>query len=134
MGAQLPDLPGGPVPVPAPFEDARGRIQNLVDTAFGSGSVIFSVKGAVRGNHYHRSDFHFCWLLSGSMVYLQRPAGSSAPPQRWTIKPGQLFYTPPEAEHAMLFTDDSVMIVLARNGRDMAEYERDIIRVAPLGP
>lgn len=117
------------IPLREPVTDERGQIQNLIDASFTSAAVIRSVKGAVRGNHYHKTDDHYCWLQSGGMTYLHRPVGATGAPQRWTIKPGQLFYTPPLYEHAMVFTEDSVMLVLARNNREIANYEADTIRV-----
>ena len=120
------------IPIRKPFVDARGEIENLIDAPFTSAAVIRSVKGAVRGNHYHKTDYHYCWLQSGGMVYLHRPAGQSGLPKRWTIKPGQMFYTPPMVEHAMEFTKNSVLLVFARNNREMAHYEADTIRVSPL--
>ena len=115
-----------------PFIDERGTIQNLIDAPFTSAAVITSVNGAVRGNHYHGTDYHYCWLQSGGLIYLHRPAGSQEAPQEWVIKPGQMFYTPPMYEHAMHFTADSVMVVFARNNREMANYEADTVRVPPL--
>ena len=74
------------------------------------------------------------WLQSGGLIYYHRPAGSRRAPQRWVIKPGQMFYTPPGYEHAMVFTKYSVWFVFARNNREMANYEADTIRVTPLEP
>jgi len=116
-----------------PFVDDRGEILNLLDEPFSSASVITSVKGAIRGNHYHKTDFHYCWLQKGRMVYLHRPVGQAAAPGRWEITPGQMFYTPPMYEHAMHFTEDSVLFVCARNNRSMAHYEADTIRIQPIG-
>lgn len=115
-----------------PFVDERGEILNLIDAPFTSAAIVTSVKGAVRGNHYHKTDYHYCWLQRGGLVYLHRPAGSPEPPGRWVIKPGELFYTPPMYEHAMHFTEDSVMVVLARNNREMVHYEADTVRIPPL--
>ena len=120
------------LPLREPFVDERGVIQNLVDGAFGSVAVIESKKGAIRANHYHKTDFHFCWLQRGALICAHRPAGQTAPARRWTITAGQLFYTPPEYEHAMQFTEDSVMIVVARNHRGMADYEADTIRISSI--
>ena len=121
------------VSIRPPFVDERGEILNLVDdVAFTSASVIKSKAGAVRGNHYHKTDFHYCWLQSGGMIYYHRPVGSTAPAQQWMIKAGQMFYTPPLYEHTMQFTEDSVFFVFARNNRFMADYEADIIRVKSL--
>jgi len=120
------------MPIRAAFVDARGAIRNLVDAPFTSAAVITSVAGAVRGNHYHKTDYHYCWLQSGRMLYYQRPAGSTRKPTRTVITAGQLFYTPPNYEHAMQFTKASVMFVFARNDRHMADYESDTVRVAPI--
>lgn len=120
------------VPVRKPFVDERGEILNLLDLPVKSAAVIRSVKGAIRANHYHKTDFHYCWLQSGALRYYHRPAGSTRAPQRWTIKPGQLFYTPPQYEHMMEFTKASVLFVLARNSRLMANYEADTVRVPRL--
>ena len=122
------------IPVRAPFVDDRGEILNLVDAPFTSAAIVTSVKGAIRGNHYHKTDSHYCWLERGGLVYFHRPAGSAEPPGRWVIKRGELFYTPPRYEHAMHFTEDSVMVVLGRNNREMANYEADTVRVPPIGP
>ena len=115
-----------------PFLDARGEIRNLIDAPFTSAAIITSVKGAIRGNHYHKTDYHYAWLQRGGLVYLHRPVGDTAPPQRWVITPGQMFYTPPRYEHAMHFTEDSVLLVFARNNREMEHYEADTIRISPL--
>lgn len=120
------------VPLRKPFTDARGMILNLIDAPFTSAAVIASHKGAVRGNHYHKTDYHYCWLQRGGMVLYQRRVGDRRPPRQWVIKPGQVFFTPPKHEHMMRFTKDSVMLVLARNNREMAHYEADTVRVSPI--
>jgi uncharacterized RmlC-like cupin family protein len=117
-----------------PAVDARGEILNLIDAPFTSAAVIRSVAGAVRGNHYHTTDYHYCWLQSGRMIYWHRPVGDGGPPRREVITAGELFYTPPLVEHAMVFTEPSVMVVLARNNREMANYEADTIRIPTLVP
>ena len=69
------------VPVRKPFVDERGQILNLVDAPFTSAAVITSVKGAVRGNHYHKTDYHYCWLQRGGMILYQRRVGDRRPPK-----------------------------------------------------
>jgi dTDP-4-dehydrorhamnose 3,5-epimerase-like enzyme len=130
----MPEESDAIVPVRPPFVDERGEIQNLVDAPLGSALVITSKRGAIRGNHYHNTDFHYCWLQRGRMVYAHRPAGSREEYQRWVIKPGQLFYTPPMYEHIMEFTEDSVIFAVSRNSRTMADYEQDTVRLTPGKP
>ena len=120
------------IPLREPFIDGRGSIQNLIDAPVTSVAVITSMKGAIRGNHYHKTDYHYCWLQRGGLIYAHRPMGSTAPPQRWVIRPGELFYTPPMYEHVMHFTADSVFFAFARNNREMANYEADTVRIPPI--
>ena len=120
------------IPIRKSFVDVRGEIKNLIDAPFTSAAIITSVKGAIRGNHYHRNDYHYCWLQSGAMEYFHRPAGTRQRPRRWVVKPGQMFYTPPGYEHAMVFTRKSVLFVFARNNREMKNYEADTIRINPI--
>ena len=115
-----------------PFVDERGEILNLLDVPVTSIAVITSKKGAVRANHYHKTDYHYCWLQRGGLIYAHRPVGDTAAPKRWTIKPGQIFYTPVMYEHVMVFTEDSVMFAFAKNNRESANYEADTVRIDPL--
>jgi len=115
-----------------PFVDGRGQIQPLVDLAMESCVLIESKKGSVRANHYHRSDWHFCYVLSGSIEYLHRPHGSSAKPAKVVVNEGQLFFTPPMVDHAMVFLQDTTFLVLGRNSRSQEVYEADVVRIASL--
>lgn len=115
-----------------PFTDARGRILPLVDLPMESCVLIESRKGSVRANHYHQTDWHFCYVLSGSIEYLHRPHGSAAKAERVLVKKGQVFFTPPQVDHAMLFPEDTTFLVLGRNSRAQEVYESDVVRIPPL--
>ena len=120
------------VPLRPPFLDERGSIQNLVDAPITSVAVIRCVKGSVRANHYHKTDYHYCWLASGVMDYYHRPSGSKEKPVCERIHANQLFYTPPMTEHTMHFLDDSVFFAFSRNNRESESYEADIVRIPSL--
>ena len=117
------------VDLPAPFVDGRGAIQPLVDEPLGSAQMISCKKGSVRGNHHHRSDWHYCYVVSGRIEYYWRPAGSSESPRHTLVEAGQMFFTPAMTDHAMLFPEDTTFLNLARNPRDQHSYEEDIVRV-----
>ena len=122
------------VPLAGAFSDARGSIQPLVDATMESCVLIRSKKGTVRANHFHRTDWHYCYVLSGSIEYYHRPQGSSAAPEKVLIGTGELFFTPPMVEHAMHFPEDTVFLTLGRNSRAQEVYEADVVRVASLLP
>ena len=113
----------------SPFVDPRGAIQPLVDLPMESCVLISSKKGTVRANHYHQTDWHFCYVLSGSIEYYHRPHGSGSTPEKVKIGTGQMFFTPPMVDHAMVFPEDTVFLTLGRNSRAQAVYEADVIRI-----
>ena len=117
-----------------PFNDDRGQILNILDEQIGSVSRIESRAGAVRADHYHKTDWHYCLLESGEVNYFHRPVGSLALPEHFTFGVGELFYTPPMFEHTMVFTKDSVMWCFAKNPRFSANYEADTVRIPTLAP
>ena len=117
-----------------PFEDARGAIQPLVDVTMESCVLISSKKGSVRANHYHKTDWHYCYVLSGEIDYYHRPTGTDAAPEKVTIRTGELFFTPPMVDHAMVFVHDTVFLTLGRNSREQAVYEADVVRIPPINP
>ena len=110
-------------------KDDRGAIQPLVERFMRSACLITSKKGAVRANHYHKTDWHYCYIVSGSLEYYERPVGSKEKPKPLLVKGGQMIFTPPWAEHAMRFLEDSVWVTLSRNPRDQESYEKDVVRV-----
>ena len=117
-----------------PYIDERGEIKNLLDLPIGSVSVITSKPNAIRANHYHKTDWHYCWMQTGTVDYYHRPVGSTDEPDYFAIQEGELFYTPPMYEHAMKFTSDAVMWCFARNPRTMDDYERDTGRIPSIIP
>ena len=117
------------VPLEAAHTDDRGSIQPLVERMMRSAQLITSKKGSVRGNHYHKTDWHYCYVVSGSLEYYERPAEAKASAKKYLVKAGQMFFSPPLVEHAMKFLEDTVWLTLSRNPRDQDAYEKDVVRV-----
>ena len=51
-----------------------------------------------------------------------------------TVKVGELFWTPPMVDHAMVFTQDTEFLTFGRNSRAQAVYEADVVRIPPINP
>ena len=117
------------VPLEKPFVDDRGAIQPLVDRMMKSAVMIQSKKGALRANHYHKTDWHYCYVISGTIEYYHRITGSTEEPEMLLVKTGQMVFTPPMIDHGMKFPEDTVFLTLSRNPRDQATYEADVVRV-----
>ena len=119
----------GVVKLEKPFVDSRGAIQPLVDMMMKSAVMIDSKAGSLRANHYHKTDWHYCYVVSGEIEYLHRPTGSDAPPEVISVKQGEMVFTPPMIDHGMKFPVDTVFLTLSRNPRDQESYEADVVRV-----
>lgn len=118
--------------ISAPFIDGRGIIQPIVDAPVNGCAIITSKKGAIRANHYHKNDWHYSYVLSGSLAYYHRAVGDNSTPTREVFGAGEMFYTPPLVEHAMEFLEESVFIVVSGLSREHESYEEDVVRIADL--
>lgn len=117
------------VKLAAAFQDERGEILPLVDAVMESAVLITSKKGSVRANHYHKTDWHYCYVLEGCIEYYHRPHGSEDEPEKVLVKKGEMVYTPSMVDHTMLFPEDTVFLTLGGNPRDQQTYEADIVRI-----
>ena len=117
------------VPLDQPFVNANGVIQNLLLERFTSAAIISSVPGAIRANHYHKTDWHYSYVVKGSVWYYWRPVGSTEKPRHQVFGQGTMFFTPPLVEHAMFFPEDSAFLTFAKNIRDHDHHESDVVRV-----
>jgi dTDP-4-dehydrorhamnose 3,5-epimerase-like enzyme len=117
------------VPLDKPFEDARGKIQNLVLDPITSVAIITSKAGTVRSNHYHKTDWHYLYVISGSMKYYERDVDSDNQIEPIVVKAGEMVFTGPMKVHKTEFLEDTVMMSFAKNVRDHEHHEEDVVRV-----
>jgi dTDP-4-dehydrorhamnose 3,5-epimerase-like enzyme len=124
------EYPASPlVPNGGEFKNENGVIRNLLFKSVRSVAIIDSKKGSIRSNHYHKTDWHYLYVLSGDVMYMWRRAGSESTPSRLIVHEGSMFFTPPGVEHAVLSLSDSRLISLARNARTHEAHEADVVRV-----
>lgn len=117
-----------------PFVDERGEIQILLNKDIKSAVLITSKKGALRANHYHTRDWHYCYVCSGSIKYYYRPTKSDEEPKKILVKTGEMFFTPSMVDHAMLFPEDTVFLTLSGSTRDPESYESEVVRIELVKP
>lgn len=122
------------VPLDDAFIDERGEILNLIYARTEAIARIVSKKRSLRANHVHRTDWHFTFVEKGHLWYLQRKAGDVGPPHSCDVESGEMFFTPPGYEHAMIFDMDSVIYTFARNRRTHENHEEDLTRVELVNP
>jgi quercetin dioxygenase-like cupin family protein len=123
------DYPNTPlVPLAGAFEDERGKIQNILLTNVQGVAIITSKKGTVRSNHWHRTDWHFLFVLEGQMEYYERPIEGEFTGKPLIVKKGEMVFTPPCVIHKTVFTKDTTLLSCSRRKRSHALHEEDVVR------
>ena len=128
---EMKDWPKHPlVNLEKPFVDLRGSIQPLGDSIMKSAVMIHSKAGSLRANHYHKTDWHYCYVISGKIENYYKEINSDKIPELLIVEKGNMVFTPPLVEHCMKFPEDTVFLTLSRNSRDQETYESDVIRTS----
>lgn len=122
--------PDGSVNLPSAFINGSGKIQNIVEHACGGVAVIESIKATVRANHWHRTDWHYLYVLTGKLAYFSRPLGAKDKARDPVIcGPGSLVFTPPRVEHAVYFPTETLCLSISRLNRRHEVHEADVVRL-----
>ncbi|MBI2599302.1 WxcM-like domain-containing protein [Candidatus Daviesbacteria bacterium] len=115
------------------FTDERGYITRLIDQdKYPLRAVLYIVskKGSTRGNHYHKTDAHFVYCLSGKFRYSEKDMSKKNSKRESVIlKPGDLVLSRPMVAHAMEFLEDSVFLAFTTEPREQDKYEGDLVRL-----
>ena len=115
--------------LPDNYKDDRGFIQPICDLNMKSASLIISKENTWRANHYHKTDWHFIYVLEGTFEYYFRKKDSKDKIKKIVVKKDQLLFTGPLVDHAMLYTEETKILVLSKNPRDQKTYEEDTVRI-----
>jgi dTDP-4-dehydrorhamnose 3,5-epimerase-like enzyme len=115
------------------FQDNRGQITDIIQhTPFDSVTVITCVKGAIRGNHFHKESIQYSYVLSGRIRALTQPPDGTV--ETADLLANDLLESPPFERHALQALEDSVLIIITRGPRGGKAYEDDTFRVPSLQP
>lgn len=107
-------------------KDDRGVIQDLFAGPLDAVTRIYSVPGAIRGNHVHQRTTQWTYVLDGTMTFYwleddgvhERIAG-----------PGEMVCEPAGVPHAWLSNTETVVLVFTRGPRAAEDYESDTTRL-----
>lgn len=116
------------VPLEEKFSDKRGYLRNLIHTPISSVAFIHTKKGQERSNHYHKTDFHYLYIISGEVEYWETDVENTQEIKKIKLKAGDLFFTPPMKLHKVIALTDCDMMSFAKNIKDPEHYEEDVVR------
>jgi quercetin dioxygenase-like cupin family protein len=110
------------------FMDERGKIANMLPDGAVAMSVMYITgkQGSVRGNHSHKRDSHYCFLIKGRLRYEYQEEGKEKKSE--IIEVGDMVYSPPIEKHKFIFLEDGVFVAMATNARTHDNYEDDVVR------
>ena len=111
------------------YKDKRGWLKKILDGNFSSCIEIYSKKGSVRANHYHKKDTHFMYIISGEILYFYKNRTKGSKAKFKLMKKNDLFFTPSMQEHMAYFTKNTHFLAFSTRKRTKFDYERDLIKV-----
>jgi quercetin dioxygenase-like cupin family protein len=98
--------------------DDRGMIRDLIDQRIDTVTLIHTVEGGVRGNHYHEMTVQWTYVLKGKLEVTNGL-------QTEVAEPGVLVSHPPGDPHAWRALVDTDCLVFTRGPRSGGGYEGD---------
>tara|TARA_Y100001937_G_C7079672_1_gene312302 strand:- start:456 stop:863 length:408 start_codon:yes stop_codon:yes gene_type:complete len=120
-------LPEAPLEL---HEDNRGKIVDIFyKKNINHVAVVQSVKGSVRGNHYHKMTTQHMLITKGSLEYWHKPLGSTEEAECVLLEEGDFVSTPPNEVHALNIVEDNEFIVFTEGVRGGKDYESDTFRL-----
>lgn len=111
------------------FKDERGYLLKILDKDFSSCIEIFSKKGSIRANHYHKKDEHFCYVLKGKILFFYRNKNKGAKLNYKVMKKGDLFFTTYYQDHLAYFLKTTHFLSFSIRKRSQIDYENDLVRL-----
>ena len=111
------------------FKDERGYLLKILDKGFSSCIEIFSKKGSIRANHYHKKDEHFCYILKGEILFFYRNRKKGSKLNYKIMKKGDLFFTTYDQDHLAYFLKTTHFLSYRSRKRSKFDYESDLVRL-----
>ena len=111
------------------FKDERGYLLKILDKGFSSCIEIFSKKGSIRANHYHKKDEHFCYILKGEILFFYRDRKKGSKLNYKVMKKGDLFFTTYDQDHLAYFLKTTHFLSYSSRKRSKFDYESDLVRL-----
>ena len=113
----------------------KKRLSSVTPALFTKTSIsiflieIFSKKGSIRANHYHKKDEHFCYILKGEILFFYRNRKKGSKLNYKIMKKGDLFFTTYDQDHLAYFLKTTHFLSYSSRKRSKFDYENDLVRL-----
>ncbi|WP_167958647.1 cupin domain-containing protein [Anaerosporobacter faecicola] len=105
------------------FQDERGDLTQLVHEGFQQVNVIRSVKGVIRGDHYHKLNREAFYVIEGEFKLDVQKDGIV---EHYVFKKGEMFLIPEYVMHSFEFVEDTLLVSFYDKGVELDNGEKDI--------
>ncbi len=104
---------------------AQGDLAHIYDGEQGARyvAVVELRPGAVRGNHFHHKKEETVYVMRGELLLLVKDPGSSLPPEKLTLRTGDLAIIPAGIAHAYRTIEAGEAVELSPARFDPADVE-----------
>lgn len=116
------------IPLEVPFINHNGIIQNLIEQPIGGIAVITSKKDSVRSQHFHLTNWHYLYVIKGSLNYYERDVNGENKKGPILFKQGEMFFTPPNKIHKVEFIEDSIILSMAKLSNEKEQHDKDTVK------
>jgi quercetin dioxygenase-like cupin family protein len=111
------------IPLGNPFVDERGAIQNILNRNISAVAIINSLKDTTRSNHWHKTDWHYLYVISGKMLYWERSLDFTYNRQ-FLVSTGEMVFTRPGLVHRTDFLEDTTLLSLG----NYTDHDADTVK------
>lgn len=108
------------------FQDERGMLIQLVREGFQQFNIIYSKKGVLRGNHYHKVNKEAFYVINGQLELWVEFEGER---EHYLFKTGDMFLIPPFIVHNFYYTENTYLASMYSVGVEKSDGTKDIFIV-----
>ena len=113
------------VPVGSVYKDERGEILNILNRdSIRAIALITSKKGSERSNHWHKTDWHYLYVVSGKMQYLERDVDEEGETMVLNVNKGEMEFTGANKVHCTRFLEDTVLLSVG----NYTDHDEDTVK------
>lgn len=105
------------------FSDERGQLVQLIHEGFTQFNVIYSIKGTVRGNHYHKINREAFYIISGKLALELEKDGQR---EKHIFQAGDMFGVDPFVMHSFYYSEDTWLASMYDIGVELKNGGKDI--------
>lgn len=105
------------------LENEKGRLTQLVSAGWNQYNVITSLKGCIRGNHYHQMNKEAFYIIKGKIHLILEMDGRR---EDYIFKERDMFMILPYQIHTFEYLEETILVSMYDIGVELDGGKKDI--------